>query len=332
MEVKKMAAVRLDRIGDLILTTPALASLRKSFPQSRVTAIVSRYNAAVLEHSELADEIWPWRGTLEEIRRLRRERFDLVAVFSPTTASYGLAFLSGARVRAGYVYSSRLFPRLLTRIWLNRRLVCGVDQKDLEHRELQVPHEVEQNLAVVRALAGDCVILPELCVPVPDAERAWAREALRGKRAVGIHLSRAWRSGLPDDFLPRLMDGILPHVTVFVTYGPFEKGWTSSLHLPPSVLEFDSLNFARWAALYREARLVISPNTGALHLAASQKVPVLAVFEPRFYSYHVQRWRPWQVPHRILRKDNPDLLTQLKEAALEFLDGSHENFRSDLQP
>jgi ADP-heptose:LPS heptosyltransferase len=307
--MEKIAVVRLDKIGDLILTTPAIASLRATYPNAKLTAIVNQYNAVVLEHSPLVDEIWVWKESREHFKRLQKERFEQIVVFSPTTKSYVLAWHSKANIRAGYVYKSRVLVRFFSFFWLNRRLVCQVDQKDLEKKDCIVPHEVEQNLAVVRFLNPNAVIKEDLVVPILPEKKQWAKSQLEGDKWVGIHFSRAWQEGLPQNFLKTLIKKLLESHPVFVIIGPGE--YFKNLDFPFGVKIFENLSFQQWGALLGQARVVLSTNTGAVHLASSQNTPVLAVFEPKFFAYHVQRWRPWKVPHILLRKDDPELLNRL---------------------
>ena len=180
--MEKVGIIRLDKIGDLILTTPAISSLRKIYPDSLMKVYVSSRNREVLEYSPFIDRIEVWDWSLEFIREVRKEKFDLMIAFSPTTESYLAAFLSGARIRAGYLYSSRALTRFFSLFWLNKRLLCRTDQKDLENASRFVPHEVEQNLKLVEQVLGVNPAEGELSVQIPDREKKMGRSsAARGK-------------------------------------------------------------------------------------------------------------------------------------------------------
>ena len=56
-EPKKICISRLDRIGDLIMTTPAIISIRQNWPGSKITLLASEVNSKVLNYSPLIDEI-----------------------------------------------------------------------------------------------------------------------------------------------------------------------------------------------------------------------------------------------------------------------------------
>lgn len=316
MDPKKIAVVRLDKIGDLILTTPAIASLKAAFPQSFLTALVSPYNQVVVAHSPHVDKIWPWEGTAQDWRQLREAHFDLVVVFSPTMASYKIAFFSRAKVRAGYVYGNRIFSRLFSSMALNRRLIDSIDRSAPDKKAISIPHEVEQNLQVVK-MVTDAPLETNLVVPVPPSDIEWAQNTLNDGSKIGIHLSASWFKALPSDFLLSTLRKISSEGKVFVTIGAQEAAYASAIQWPEEIMRFRNLSFDRWGALIRQANVFITTDTGAMHVAASQKAPVVAVLEPEFFAYHAQRWRPWQVPYRLLRKDDPDLADKIVKAAKE---------------
>lgn len=328
--MEKIGIIRLDKIGDLILTTPAISSLRKIYPDSFIKVYVSLRNREVLEYSPFVDQVEVWDWSLEFIRKVRKEKFDLMIAFSPITESYLAAFLSGSRIRAGYLYSSRPLTRFLSLFWLNKRLVCRIDQKDLEKAPSFVPHEVEQNLELVEQTLELKTSETELSVLIPDREKKWAEAQLPGENWICLHLSRAWIENLPSDFLSDLIRNLSKEKKFFLTYGPDESDLLSKLFLPESIKKFGNLSFHQWGALVSRAVLCLSTNTGTVHLAASQKVPVIAVFETRFFNYHSQRWSPWKVPNAVFRKDDKDLMHKILNEA-EALSHAKKNIASNLQ-
>lgn len=313
--MEKIAVVRLDRIGDLILTTPAIASLKLLFPEASITAIVNSYNRVALEHSPHVNEIWEWHGTFNDWARLRRTKFDLLTVFSPTTASYKIAFFSNAPVRAGYVYANRFLSRLFSKAALTLRVIDPFGREAPEKKNIKIPHEVEQNLKVIERLSKGKVILEtNLVVNIPEADKKWAKDRIKGNFKIGVHFSNAWRHGLQPDFFKDLLVTLSKLGSTFVTCGTGESIRFFSGTFPENVKFFENLSFDQWGALIGNSDVFISTDTGALHLAASQHVPAIAVMESRYFAYHRQRWSPWQVPHRIFSKNEANLLPRIVDA------------------
>ena len=94
--------LQLKRIGDLILTTPAIATLRRNFPDARITLVVSRECADLLPGISNVDRILLARRNLSDLAlflAVAREKFDYCIDFTRNDRSAFLSFLSGARKR-----------------------------------------------------------------------------------------------------------------------------------------------------------------------------------------------------------------------------------------
>ncbi|MCA9778595.1 MAG: hypothetical protein KC800_17830, partial [Candidatus Eremiobacteraeota bacterium] len=86
-----------------------------------------------------------------------------------------------------------------------------------------------------------------------------------------------------------------------VTAGPREAELVSQ----GGFEEFDlrtGLRFQEWCQLIGEARLLVSPDTGAVHVAAALKTPVVVAYEESTFKHCSTQWRPWMVSHRSLVK------------------------------
>jgi ADP-heptose:LPS heptosyltransferase len=73
--------------------------------------------------------------------------------------------------------------------------------------------------------------------------------------------------------------------------------------------EFDlrsSLAFEEWCQLIGGARTLVSPDTGAVHVAAALGTPVVVAYEKETFAHCSVQWAPWMVEHRSLIKDDPD--------------------------
>ena len=93
-----VVVVRTDRVGDLILSTPFLATLRDHFPEAEITAWVAPYCAQVLEGSDLVDHV---------VTQMPSGHFDLAIGLAPRSQCLKQVLSTGAPVRAGYVYTGR---------------------------------------------------------------------------------------------------------------------------------------------------------------------------------------------------------------------------------
>ena len=320
--VQNVLILRTDHLGDLLLSTPLIRTMRSALPGRRFTLTASPANAGALAGWDALDKILVWDSRwskwqkLDFIRQLRQTRWDLCLTLSPRTPSYILGRLSGAPIRSGIIYSRRLAARLFSPLWLTHPVIMRVDEELA--RGGRVPHEVEQ-LARIAAVLGMTTAPGKLELPVPDEALDWARgwlDACRSenKKLVGIHgafkwLSQGWTAG---NFLA-LVEGLtkkLPEANFLLTFGPgdavLEKAVNSVLTTHPDkrILLPGPLPIARWAALFSLCGAVVSPDTGSLHVAVAAGRPVVALYEAETFAHCSAQWAPWQVPHVTVRRQS----------------------------
>jgi ADP-heptose:LPS heptosyltransferase len=335
-DLRSVVVVRTDHIGDLVLSTPFLRALRKGLPEARITALLPPYTHEVLEGSPLVDEVLVHDRNarpLAGLEEARSRKPDLAISLAPRSRSYRLAWRTGARYRVGYVYSSRPLASLACRAWLTHRLTLHLEG-DMS-AGLPVPHEIEQLEMLARAMG-----LPyeddRLVVTVPPQDLAFGRSLVDGwgRQTAALHLSGGWLSeGWKVRNLVRLVEGMLWSTNgggVLITYGKAEESLAMRLAeglagaglLGPGFRIQDSdpgvwpsdplpirlaggLSFKQWAAALGSCSCVVSPDTGAVHVAAAMGRPVVAVYAACTRRLCSQQWAPWQVPHRLVTKGHP---------------------------
>lgn len=315
---QNILVIRLDRMGDIVCSTPFLRTLRNNTPGAGITLLLRPYTEELLRGCSFSDELWTWpaendkrAGTLREIRG---KKFDLAIALSPLGEAYRIAFRSGARVRAGYVYKSRLMPRLLSSFMLNKRAVLDVE--GALRRGEPIPHEVEQAMSLA-PLLGLSSIEWEMDLCLSGEEKAFAATFLSEKKSaqgflIGLHLHAGWfRTGWTRQDLYLLLRDIkagFPASSILLTCGPQEKELVETLApLPePGIILAEALPPRRWAALIASCQAFISLDTGATHLAAAFKVPTVCLFQPETFQLCSRQWAPWRVPCSTLTLGSPE--------------------------
>ncbi|MDQ6781069.1 MAG: glycosyltransferase family 9 protein, partial [Candidatus Eremiobacteraeota bacterium] len=302
--------VRTDRVGDLIMSTPAIASFRRSWPHAHITAVVTDYTEPVLRFNPDIDTLVSLphgassRETLKRVRALGR--MDLAVALAPRTPDLVLAGLSRARSRLGYVYRRRYLSRALAHMVLTDFCLSTADPGLADrYPDEPVLHEVHQVLALV-SLAGGNELSEELVLRVPQEDRAFAAASVpRG--AVVVPLAPRW---LDANFGVEALRSLLSRLAgeypdVLVTYGRETASEAEALRdgLNRSNIRWiGELPLLRWAAVIAQGSVVISVDTGATHIAAAMKIPVVVIFEREFYQLCSHEWSPWRVPSVLLCK------------------------------
>jgi len=351
---QRVLVIRNDRVGDLLLSMPAIRAVREAFPASHITVLASPYNAPVLHGWSVPDRVvlydceWPLRHRWRVARDLARQSYDLCLVLNQSLEAYVVARLTGAPARVGLVIARRVLDRPFAPLLLTTRCFSRIEAAVA--RGLPVPHEIELTRLVLERAgipwAGD-----ELEVPLEPESLRWAdmliaRHFPAGAILAGVHLSPKWLDqGWTIDQVAAMLPmiaGARPEVGVVATYGPGDAGIAERLLATPALRPVSDpaascrvatgwegrvavvpVDFPRWAATLARCRVVVSRSTGSLHLSSALKRPVVAVYAPTRFVEDSQQFAPWRVPSRILRGGPFDRVAPaIVQAVAELLNGT----------
>ena len=321
--VQNVLFLRTDHLGDLLVSTPLIRQLRTALPGRRFTLVASPANAEALVGWDAIDEVrvfdsrWPLKKKWEFIKELRQTHWDLCVTLSPRTRSYLLGRLSGAPIRAGIVYSRRVLVRLLRPLWLTHAVVSRIDECMAAGQP--VMHEVLQLAEIPKVLGLPASEPGPLEIPLGESSLDWAREWLAAKGdppcLIAIHGAGKWltQGWTAADFmtLVRAVGELRANSKILITFGPgdtaLQKAVESALAEAPNsaVLCPGQLPFSHWAALFSLCDVVISPDTGAVHLAVALGRPVVSLYEANVFLRASRQFAPWQVPAGVLRWESP---------------------------
>ena len=328
-EIRRIVLIRTDRVGDLVLSTPAIGSFRRSWPSAHVTMVVTDYTEPVVRHNPDVDSIVVIGSKGSPAARAAivaaSRDADLVAALAPRTPDYVYAAWTRAPRRIGYVYRRRYLSRLAAAVMLTDHCISDADPAIADrHPERPVAHEVQQVQALVR-LAGGSTIVDELVLRVHGDDDAFARSCVPDG-AIAVNLAPRW-------FLPNFgidaMIALLRRLAserrdIVVTYGndvPDAAARLRDAVLAPNVTWLGELPLLRWAAVLGRCGVVVTVDTGATHVASAMGIPVVVAFERTYFRLSSQEWAPWRVPSVMLCKPpdgaKPDALVEDLVAAAE---------------
>jgi ADP-heptose:LPS heptosyltransferase len=277
MEIKKILAVRDDRMGDFILTLPAITALQEAFSSARLTAAVSPSVYPLAVRVLPGKNVFSHNGEFSKFHKfLQREKFDLVVFFRPQLGTALAAFLAGLPKRLGTGYRGYSFFYNL---------------KHYEHRHTAEKQEAEYSLSLLKPLGIEKSLrFDTISIDVKEAEEA--------AKKFGLDLSKNWiavhpGSGGSSPNWPKKNYGELAKK---LAEAGFSVLWTGSVPELQGVDEFGVSLAGKtevWdlACLYSRCQLVIAPSTGPLHLASLVGTPTIGIYSPvRVNS--PRRWGP----------------------------------------
>ncbi len=287
-------------LGDVLLTTPLIHSLREAYPHARLDVLVYRNTAAMLEGNADIDHIitTPNRPKLADYWCLLRQLFrcyDLALAIQTGDRPF-LYTLLAAPFRVAVV------PRKNCTGWWKRFFLQRWTEFDDDNT-----HTVLQNLKLL-----DLLDIPSLCSLIPpqscDAEQLAGRFSFLSEDSpyVVLHTHPQWtykrwtEQGWIE--IGRFLQGL--GIKVVLSGGPEqeERDYIAAIaaKLPEDTINLaGQVSIAELAQIIAKAKLFVGPDTGITHLAAATGIPVIALYGPT----NPVKWAPWPSAYR--QKKNP---------------------------
>ena len=306
--MKKILVTRTDRIGDVILSLPAIKAIRKAFPDAYIAVMVQPRIDDILKGNPHIDEVIVYDKNkkhksmlrnIDFIKGLRSEKFDMVLNLHSTKRTNLLCFLAGIPRRIGYARGKADF--LLT------------DKIEYTKKSGE-KHEAEYSLDILRYLGINPEFSnPFVCVQQEDEKRA--EEILEGlgiangEKFAILHpgascKSKMWPLKNFAKIGDMLMENLKTKVMINLVPGQADLGEkVKGMMKNKPVFFCDPTTLGELAALFKKAGLVISNDSGPVHIAAAVGCPVISIFGRNQKGLSPVRWKPLGAKALAIHKD-----------------------------
>ncbi len=303
--------VKLSAIGDVIHTLPSLAALRKLYPEAHITWVVEEAAAGLLKNHPLLDAVlisrrksWikslrkgefslPLREVRAFLQELRQHSYDLVIDFHGLLKSAVIVLLSGSQRKLGYDSLQEL-----SGLFYNEKIPEDMNKHAVD-RYLDFPRYLGAKIAKAQ------FILPSDNAAQAKVQSLLAKHHLENKKFIAVNPVAYWETKLwGDEKFARLADSIKTKLNIEVVFTGSEK---ESIEKITARMQNKAVNLAgettlpELAYLYQKALLLITTDSGPMHLAAAVGTPVVALFGPT----DPQRTGPYGEGHTVMRTDLP---------------------------
>ena len=283
LQTKRILLITLSNIGDAVMTTPVIVALRQQYPDASIDIVTDARASGLFEHMPgrgtvfLKDKSTGWRGTARLVKRLRRQRYDLVV----DLRTDGLTLLLRARTR------------------LTRR-----GSRTRGH------HAVQRHFGVIAAYEG-LHDIPATTLWLAQSEHNLATSRLTGlpgRRWLAIGPGARWTpKRWPVEAYRTLAERQQSRIDAIVLLGSTDDAATcrelaTSLALPCLDLAGQT-TLLQAAAVLQRMTLFIGNDSGLGHIAASRDTPTLTLFGPGDPA----RYHPWNDRARWLQSDSGDI-------------------------
>ncbi|MBI3317936.1 MAG: lipopolysaccharide heptosyltransferase II [Candidatus Omnitrophica bacterium] len=281
---KKILIVAVNWMGDLLFMTPAIRAIRRAHPESHIACLVAPRGVELLSGNPHLDAVIP----LEErrglagflrwsplIRRLKGERFDAAYLFHRSFTRTLIAWAAGIRHRIGY--------RTWKRGWL---LTHSADppRKDSVHKAVWFLKMLEADGIVPDGMGYDAGILREEEERAASLLREWG--ILPEDQLVALHAGANWKlKRWPLAHFAALADALADRWGAKVLFVgdkgdlPLTREIAGRMKSRP-ILAAGKTSFRELGAVLKRANLLISNDSGPLHMGLAAGTPVVALFGP----------------------------------------------------
>ncbi|MCO6450252.1 MAG: glycosyltransferase family 9 protein [Caldilineales bacterium] len=314
LQPKRILAIKLADLGDVLNVTPALRALRESFPLVQIDLLVNPHTAALLAGSQLIDHVIElpktsfeggrvfhpasWLPLIKYVRSLRAQEYDTVINFHHLTTPLGrakqqiLITATGARATVGLdnghgrwfshpVADAGFGAKREVEYWLDLAQTLGASSSDTS---LDLPVSVDDEREVADILARHGLASQPFVVMHPGSG--------------GFSLARRWDA---PKFAALAAEIERRHGIASVLVGTADDNVPAVIAAAASpIVDLSSqLSLKQLAALLGQAALFVGADSGVMHMAAAMRTPIVAIFGP---TNHLA-WAPWtpHSPSRVVR-------------------------------
>jgi lipopolysaccharide heptosyltransferase II len=323
--IRRILAVKLDHIGDVILSLPAIKMLQTRFPKAHITMLIGKWAKPIVEKFSQIDDILTFDFFFEESEKGKRKlttkemkhlgnmlqshNFDLAIDLRRHHETREILKLSGARYLAGYCTGG-------DDDWLTMSLELSEEIQDIATQSNKL-HITAQLCQLVQALTTKhpsteppIMSIPKLTLEkeLPSVERY--SHLLQAKFLVGIHPGaggplKQW----PIPYFSRLADLLIERFDAqVVLFGgkkekqPVSQIFSQMKHKGKAVSLAGETSLEEFMAAVRYCHLFIGNDSGPCHIAGILDVPTLAIFSGEVLPHE---WHPLGEKTLSIRLDVP---------------------------
>ena len=293
---KNILVINLMHIGDLMLVTPVLRTLRTAFPKAKLTLLADKKLGDLVKYNEHLTEclLLDKKGAdnnlpdfAKFIWALRRKKYDLVINLHRNERASALAAFSGGKKIIGYAkpFFSFFFDQVMPNLKAVKHQIHShfdvlreggiTDKFDDGGLEMWVPESADQ-----------------------EAAELWQKNFAPEDKVVALNIGASWhtKQWLPEYFAKCADELLVNGYGVIFLGGPMDIGLVQTCTAqmqkkdsPKLKIFTGKLSLAKLAAVLKRCSLFITTDSGPMHVGVAMNVPIVTMFGsspvPGFYPY-----------------------------------------------
>lgn len=296
-----------------MFVTPVFKTIKQAYPEASIDALIAANVHQICLYNKNITNIIAFDKTnrqagviehLKLVKKIRKSRYDLVINLNPSERASLIAAFSGGKKVCGF--ASKTLRFFFNPFLIKDRSIHSTDSYLKALEEIGIPRHQDNRLEMNYDQQSEAT-----------TERIWIDNNLQDQVVVGIHpganwLSKRWK----PDKLSQLSNMLHQDGIKTVFFGGKDDLETmekvvAQCKTKPVVLT-GKLNLLELAATIKKCSVFVSADSGPMHIAVSQQVPVVALFGPT----SPKRYGPYNSPHIVIQPDN-NILNNLDESELK---------------
>ncbi len=274
--MKKILVIQTAFIGDVILSTSLIASLKSSNPSFVIDVLVRKGNESLLQNNPAIHNIHVWdksqnkiSGIFQTVKKIRKKEYDLIINLQRFTSSGLMTVLGGAKETRGF----------------SKNPLSFLFSKKYQHQinPSNPVHEISRNFSVVADLCERVIQRPILFPSEGDFKEV---EKYQSTEYICIAPASIWYTKqLPFEKWVELIQQYhlqFPSHTIYILGGKADAALGDNLIHVANCAKLNNLcgqlNFMQSAALMKDARMNYVNDSGPLHICSAMNAPVTAFF------------------------------------------------------
>src|SRR4030042_5100229 len=304
--IQNILVVRNDRFGEFLLNIPAMRALKETYKGAKVIAMVNPYVKELAESVPFIDEIIVWSEGKHSfsklfwlISQLKYRKIDMAVMLNPSKELNILTFFTGIPIRVGY---SKKWGFLLT-------------HKIKDEKRFEKKHEVDYNLELV-GLTGAKTENRSLFIDINDEFSTDLKDFPAGNQdLLALHpwtsdSIKQWPIENFSNLSSELAKQLNAKVIIIGGKDELSKGSGIFSDLGKDIINLTGkTSLVQLASLLKKCKLLISGDSGPVHLAACVGIPVVAIFRSDIPGKSSKRWGPCGAGNAVIEKPSLSQIT-----------------------
>ncbi len=296
---KSILIYRQDKLGDAVVSSHFIKAFKIKYPEAKITVGLPTFAHNAYSKAPYIDDIIDASKVPEQ-----GKHYDwAISLETPTKHIKQLYHIDANRTFIRYYYH-RILTILTIRFFITDPIF--IPQKILK---LSL-HECQYYAYMASKMGVNVDLSEPYPIGINKKEREQGKKIsqnINSEAQILFHCGIRWlEKGWKEQDLIQLIQTLSTKYSLLCTYGPAEEKMVESIKPSlPGVSFIGGLTLQEWAGIMEHLPLIVSCDTGAIHLGSSTKTPIIASFTDNSYRKTMQQWRPLYSPTFCLLRSSP---------------------------